>query len=191
MKKYVFIAAIFGFLSAAHCDYFMDENPSKSNRIILTGGIRSPNGLGIGYQRTIVGKFNMDAGVGVDFLEGFKASLGAGLLWRDTKRFRPLISAGFSLANGFGPMTLNFATNGEKASGRVKTFPGTFAYAFGGFQFRLWKGVGLQYALGWSQRISGEDYDVLSSSDSKVVTGVLDALTGQGVLFAGRTFLEF
>jgi hypothetical protein len=190
MKSCIFAATVFGFLSAAHCGYFSDENPSRFNRIFLGGGIRVPNGLGIGYQLKLGEKFNVDAGAGFDPLEGLKGSLGAGILWRDTKRFRPLIAAGISLTNGFGPTTANFNLNGKEAVGRVKSFPGTFVYASGGFQFRLWKGLGLQYALGWTQRILGQDYEVLSSTDAKVVTGVLDGLTGQGILFAVRTFWE-
>jgi hypothetical protein len=187
MSRSLFATLLFA-VSIAQCGYFSDESSSPGNRLYLSGALRgAPSGLGFGYQRKIAEGWSVDGGIGSDALEGLNGSLGVMRLWGDTQRFRPMMAAGLSLSGGVRQ------TPGDPYTGpgEVETYPGGFVYAYGGFQFRLFGGVGVQYTLGWRQRVYGDDAKVIPGTDTDLVRLGAEALTGTGLLFSGGLFLEY
>jgi hypothetical protein len=168
--------------------YFADENSPKSNRIMWGGGIRDPLGLGLEFQRKFVGNVSASGSIGFFPLDGFHGSAGVNYLWRDNERFRPFASTSLSYLGGIGPLPGKVLLNGEESKFEIDH--GTFLHLFGGFQFRLWKGLGIQYHLGWRQVLTGGGYELISSTDPEVAKDALDSMTGSGIMFGARGFWE-
>jgi hypothetical protein len=188
LKKALLSACIsFVFITSSDA-YFSDENSPKANRILWGGGIRDPLGMGVEFQRNIVEGISASGALGFFFFDGFHGSIGANYLWRDTKRFRPIGSLALSYVGGLGPLPGKVLLNGEESEFKIEE--GIFSHFAGGFQFRLWKGLGLQYQLGWRQAISGGGYELISSTDPKIAKDVLDGMTGSGIMFGARGFWE-
>jgi hypothetical protein len=94
-----------------------------------------------------------------------------------------------SYLGGFGPLPGKVLLNGEESKFKIED--GVFAHIAGGFQFRLWKGLGIQYQLGWRQTLIGGGYELISSTDPKIAKDALDSMTGSGIMFGARGFWEW
>lgn len=170
---------------------FLSEHPEiRHNRILIGGGIRS-TGIGLSYQRSLAGIWGGEGSIGFFPLEGIHGSLGGSAMWRQDRRFRPRVHFGLSWVSGMSPMTARLSVDGRSAETRFEAFSGFHAIVTGGFQFRLWKGLGLGYDLGFRQTLSGGGHRILSSTDEDVSRRALDAMTGNGTSFSARGFWEF
>lgn len=169
--------------------YFSDENTSKATRILVGGGNRDPITLGVEVQRKLGEAVYGSVGFGYYPWDGFHGAVGADYSWRDTKRFRPLVSTALSYVGGYVPFKRTVNVNGEDSE--LDFEKGIFAHLAGGFQFRLCQGVGVQYTLGWRQVLYGGRYELISSTRPKAAKKALDAMAGSGMLLGGKFFVEW
>lgn len=184
-------AAILVVVGLAEAAYFSETNSIKSNRLLLGGGLRQ-SGIGIAYQRKIHAHIHGEGSIGFFPVDGFQGSIGLCPIWREDKRFRPFLYTGLSYVGGFGPIEGKVSVNGsEPAETEFETYSGIFGNISAGFQFRLWKGLGLQYNLGWRQTLAGGDYKIFSTTNLDTAKRFLDGLTGSGISLGGRAFMEF